>query len=102
MHKLQPIALIVESENTYRIRFKTENGEIEYKFTMESTPFSYLVCDLEFLDITNDDPAAARLKQAICDFHEARHFAYESEEVSKAADIGASRPNTEAAKKASA
>ncbi len=76
MHKLQPIALLVEGENTYKVRFKAENREVEYIFKMESTPFPFLVCDVEFLDITNDDPAAARLKQAICDFHEARHFVY--------------------------
>lgn len=98
MYKLQPIALMVEGENTYRVRFKTENGEVEYKFTMESTPFPYLVSELEFLDITNDDPAAARLKQAICDFHEARHFEYAHSKETTTAEMR----STDSSKRASA
>ena len=79
MHKLQPIFLAVEGENSYRVRFQTETGEVEYIFRIDNTPFTLLVSEREFLEITNGDPAADVLKQVICDFHEARHFDYSDE-----------------------
>lgn len=80
MNKLQPIELIVESENSYRVRFKSKTGAVEFSFTMEHSPFPFLICDDEFLEITNGDPAADRLKEAICNFHQARNFEYASNE----------------------
>lgn len=82
LNKLQPIELIAESENSYRVRFKSESREVEYSFTMEHHPFTFLVCDDEFLEITNGDPAADRLKEAICNFHQVRNFEYASNESS--------------------
>lgn len=100
MDKLQPIALIVENEDTYKVRFQTDNGEVEYKFTMELDPVPFLVSDNEFLKITNGDPAAARLKQAICNFHQARHFEYTAEESGNTAQIKAPL-NTDATRRVS-
>ncbi len=102
MYKLQPIAVTLESENTYRVRFQTDdNGEVEYTFTMEDDPIPLLVSDNDFLEITNGDPAAARLKQSICNFHQARHFEYASE-AKATVDIRSSKSDTDASKRASA
>ncbi len=101
MFKLQPITITVENENSYRVRFQAENGEVEYLFTMENDPIPLLVSDNEFLDITNGDPAAARLKQAICSFHYARHFAY-AVEPNTTTEIRPSQSSPEASKRASA
>jgi hypothetical protein len=41
------------------VDFKTESGEVEYKFNIDnSAGFDLLVSDIEFLEITNGDPAA--------------------------------------------
>jgi len=77
MYKLQPIALTAESENTYRVRFASDTGEVEYTFTIQDDPFTYIVAEIPFADITNGDPAVEVLKKAIFEFHEARHFQYE-------------------------
>jgi hypothetical protein len=76
MYKLQPIALTVEGQNRYRVRFQSDAGEVEYTFTAYGEPFLSLECDFEFLEITNGDPAADVLKGAICNFHKARDFQY--------------------------
>jgi hypothetical protein len=104
MLKMQPIAITVEGESTYRVRFQAEDGQItEFTFEVDSSNgFDLVVSEMSFLEITNGDPAADRLKECIGVLHEARHFAYESEEASKTADISVSRSETDAAKKASA
>ncbi|MBX9721590.1 MAG: hypothetical protein K2X81_09365 [Candidatus Obscuribacterales bacterium] len=102
MDKLQPKSLTVEGENSYKVCFQMENGEVEYIFTMETSPFPFLVCEREFLEITNGDPAADRLKESICVFHETRHFAYAQPKISPAAEIRGSQLDTDASKRASA
>jgi hypothetical protein len=58
----------------------TGAGEVEYKFNIDnSAGFDLLVSEIKFLEITNGDPAADRLKHAICLFHQARHFSYAEE-----------------------
>lgn len=82
MYKLQPIELKVAGENSYVVRFQSDSGEVEYKFHVENTlGFDLLVSDQQFLEITNCDPAANRLKEAICNFHEARNFVYAEPKV---------------------
>jgi hypothetical protein len=78
MLKMQPISISVESENSYRVRFQTENSEIvEYLFIIDSSAgFDLLVCEMAFLEITNGDPAADRLKQSIGSLHHSRYFDY--------------------------
>lgn len=80
MYKLQPIALMVAGENTYLVRFKRDSDEVEYTFTVYDEPFLCIEAEIAFAEITNGDPAAEILKKAIMEFHEARHFQYESEE----------------------
>lgn len=79
MLKMQPISIAVESDNTYKVRFATESGEVsEYLFTVDSSNgFDLVICDMEFLELTNGDPAADRIKQCIGSLHDARHFDYE-------------------------
>lgn len=82
MYKLQPIELRVMGENGYVVRFQSDSGEVEFKFHIENTlGFDLLVSDPKFLEITNCDPAAKCLKEAICNFHEARNFAYAEPKV---------------------
>ena len=102
MYKLEPIALTAESENTYKVRFKTEAGEMEYRFTIHDDGFLSVGCDIPFSTITNDDPAVPLLTQAVANFHQARHFAYTQEDSTDAEDIRASRTDIDASKRASA
>lgn len=88
MRTIQPISIVAESDNSYSVRFQTGAGEIvEYVFTIDNSQgFDLVVSEMEFLEITNSDPAADRLKQAIGNFHQARHFEYAAEpKVSKSA-----------------
>lgn len=100
MYKLQPIAVTVASENSYRVRFKSDTGEVEYTFTIYEEPFVCIEAEIPFADATHGDPAVDVLKKAILEFHEARHFQYVDE--STAADIRPSQSGTEPQKKASA
>lgn len=104
MLKVQPIAITVEGENTYRVSFQAEDGQItEFTFQVDSSDgFDLVVSEMSFLEITNGDPAADRLKECIGVLHEARHFSYDSGEVNKTSDIRASRPDSDATKRASA
>jgi hypothetical protein len=79
MYKLEPIALTVENENTYKVRFKTETGEVEYRFTTKDEGFLSVGCEIPFATITNGDPAVPLLTQAIGNFHQARHYKYDLE-----------------------
>src|SRR5438105_2977999 len=72
MLMIQPIALTAEGNNTYKVLFQSETGDIEYGFIMDEEDIPLLISDDEFLGITNADPAAYRLKQSVCDFHQAR------------------------------
>lgn len=82
MYKLEPIALTVESENTYKVCFKTETGEVEYTFTIHDEGFLSVGCEIPFATITNEDPAVPLLTQAIANFHQARNYHYETTEES--------------------
>lgn len=63
MDKLQPTALMATGENDYKVRFLSESGEVEYKFNIDnSAGFDMLVSEIKFLEITNGDPAADRLR----------------------------------------
>lgn len=74
MYKLEPISLSVESDNTYIVRFMSDAGEVEYKFTAQSEPFLAVECEIPYAKLTNGDPAVPLLAQAIANFHEARHL----------------------------
>ncbi len=82
MYRAQPISITVESKNTYKVRFLTETGEEEHTVTiddvaLEGINFPLLVGDAGFLKITEGDPAAAILHEAISSLHKARQFEYE-------------------------
>jgi len=79
MNRLEPISLTVESENSYKVRFKSEGGFVEYTFTIHDDGFQSVRCEMPFSTITNDDPAVPLLTQAIANFHQARHFEYSVE-----------------------
>lgn len=83
MHKLQPIALMTEGDTTYKVRFRTETGEVEFTFKVDEEPFRTLGWDPEFSKLANGDPAALILNKAIFNFHDARHFQYAPEESTK-------------------
>ena len=104
MQKLQPIAITAKSENKYLVCFLTEAGEeAEYTFTIDnSAGFDLLVSEIEFLEITNGDPAADRLMRAIGNFHSARTFDYAPEDAEKSAEIRVDRFDVDASKRASA
>lgn len=79
MHKLNPISLSVESDFSYIVRFQSDDGEVEYKFTVSDQDFLAVECELPYADLTNGDPAVPLLTKAIAHFHQARHYQYESE-----------------------
>jgi hypothetical protein len=83
MLKMQPIAITIEGENSYRVRFQTEDGQInEFTFAVDSSDgFDLVVSDMSFLEKTKGDPAADRLKECIGILHEVRHFEYMEEPV---------------------
>ena len=80
MYRLEPIALTVESKNSYLVRFKTDQGEVEYRFQANENGILSINCEIPFAKITHGDPAVPLLTQAIANFHQARHCQYESEE----------------------
>jgi len=76
---LEPISLAVESENSYRVRLKTEAGEKEYLFKIHEEGFQSVECEPSFSKMTRSymgDPAVPLLTKAIACFHQARHFEY--------------------------
>jgi hypothetical protein len=79
VYKLDLIALTVEGENTYKVRFRTEAGEVEYRFTTHDDSFLSVGCETPFAEVTNGDPAVPLLTQAIANFHLARHYKYAAE-----------------------
>lgn len=89
MQKLQPTELIADEENTYRVRFQVETGVIvEYVFKIDnSSGFDLLVSPIEFLEITNGDPAADNLRLSIFNLHSARHFKYQSQPTKTTPDL---------------
>ncbi len=74
MARLRPIAITVEGETNYRVRFQTDKGEVEHIFKVEETFIPIVVCDKKFLEMADGDPAAKMLKDAICLMHEARNY----------------------------
>src|SRR5579883_2989232 len=88
-----PIAIIAEGPNSYKVRFQTETGEIECGVTIEDAGLGdgiyLLVGNSDFLDITEGDPAADRLRESIFALHQARHFKY-AEEANPTPNIGSS------------
>jgi hypothetical protein len=89
MQKLQPIAVMTESENSYRVQFQTESGKsIEYVFEIDSSGgFDLLISPIEFLALTEGDPAADRLRSSISNLHSARHFRYVNELTGTPTDV---------------
>jgi len=81
MYKLEPISLSVENDSSYIVRFKSDDGEVEYKFTVSDQNFLAVGCELPYATLTNGDPAVPLLANAIANFHEARHYKYESDPV---------------------
>jgi|688.fasta_scaffold288953_1 hypothetical protein len=79
MYKFEPISLSFENDSTYVVRFKNEDGEVEYKFTVTDDDFLAVGCDLQYAALTNGDPAVPLLAKAIANFHKARHYNYESD-----------------------
>lgn len=79
MYKLEPISLSVESDSSYIVRFKSDDGEVEYKFTVSDQNLLAVECELPYATLTNGDPAVPLLAKAIANFHQARHFHYESD-----------------------
>jgi hypothetical protein len=88
--KLRAIELIAESANSYIVRFLNAGTDVAYTFifeNFESVKFDgqFNILDLgdsiriedHFLEVIDGDPAADRLKRAICYFHQAIHFEYE-------------------------
>ena len=73
MYKLEPIALMAENKHSYRVRFKTNAGEIEFPFNIDEEPFCTLGWQPEFSSMVDGDPAAFILNDAIFEFHEARN-----------------------------
>ncbi|CAN5658156.1 hypothetical protein BH10CYA1_BH10CYA1_56060 [soil metagenome] len=66
-----------QGENIYVVRFRSDAGEVEYKFTAHDQPFISVDCELSYAELTNGDPAVPLLAKAIANFHQARHFLYE-------------------------
>jgi hypothetical protein len=79
MYKLEPISLSVESDSSYIVRFKSDDGDVEYKFTVSDQNFLAVECELSYATLTNGDPAVPLLTKAIANFHQARHYQYESD-----------------------
>ncbi len=90
--ELRVIELIADGKNSYKLRFQSDTGELEYAFTIEnfdSVKFDERLTiqnlgdsvrfDNRLLEVLNGDTATDRLKRAICYFHKARHFQYEPE-----------------------
>lgn len=91
MHTCQPLSISAENENTYRVRFQTENGTVEHcvridDVELDALHFPLIVGDSGFLELTDGDPAAVFLREALFALHKARHFEY-MEEPGKAAEI---------------
>lgn len=86
MQRLQPIALTAEGDNTYKVCFRTDTGELAFIFTVEERPFRTLSWEPEFSKMVNGDPAALVLNKAIFAFHEARNFQYVDESTNTTAD----------------
>lgn len=82
MDKLQPIEITSLSDNSYRVRFQTSTGTVDFVFAIENTTlgeekFSTVAWDPEYSKLVGGDPAALALNQALFNFHEARSFNYE-------------------------
>ncbi|HEY9774857.1 MAG TPA: hypothetical protein V6C81_13930 [Planktothrix sp.] len=83
MHKLKPLSITVQDENTYIVRFLAENGEVEFAFKVEEQfvsesedPLLAIAWDGQYSKMVGGDPAAQVLNKAICELHEARNFRY--------------------------
>ena len=82
---MNPLAIIAEGPNSYKVRFLTETGEVECGVTIEDVGMGddlivpLLVGDSDFLDITEGDPAADHLRESIFALHAAKHFKYAEE-----------------------
>lgn len=103
----QPIAITAEGQNSYKVRFLTEAGEVECGVTvqnvdMEELIFPLLVGDTTFLDTTNGDQAADLLRKSIFALHEARHFQDGAEEPTPTAEVRQSQSGPDISTRASA
>lgn len=74
MIRLQPIAIMLDDIDRYRVRFEGKNGSKEYTFSFDRSPdSSVLVSDQrEFYFATYDDIGADCLQQAISSFDRCR------------------------------
>ena len=78
---LKPFSVMVDGQGPaekYIVVYQAETGEkSERSFLVESSNGLNLVkCETAFLENTNGDPAADRLKECLGSLHKARHFQY--------------------------
>ena len=76
MIRLQPLSLLTDSADRYRLRCEGQRGIEDYTFTFERTPeFAVLTSDQrEFYFATHDDIGADIIQKAIDCFDQARCF----------------------------
>lgn len=69
--KMKPLALTVESQNTYRLRAAVDEGEIDYIFTVSDDPLLVKRPDAFWLKADADPESCLPVMEAIAAFHRA-------------------------------